>query len=126
MKKSLIILCSILLLNFGYGQVSEGNTKSAPFSFEELNSSEDIPLPPLKYLEAGDRTKLAYREYRPDQITAVLLFYHGGGAHSTAGYENIGSKLSDEYEIAVITPDLRGHGASEGERGDTPTVEQIF
>ena len=77
---------------------------------------------------ASDNTKLAYREYVPEEISAVLLFYHGGGAHSgvNSGYEHIGNGLSSRFNIAVITPDIRGHGDSEGERGDTPSTEQVF
>jgi len=100
---------------------------SAPsFSFEELLSAEKVPLPSLQYIEAGDKTRLAFREYVPQQIEAILLFYHGGGTYSTGGYQFIGNGLSKHHNILVITPDIRGHGDSGGERGDTPSVQQVF
>jgi alpha-beta hydrolase superfamily lysophospholipase len=34
--------------------------------------------------------------------------------------------LSKHSNILVVTPDIRGHGDSDGARGDTPSVEQVF
>ncbi len=100
---------------------------SAPsFSFEELLSAVEVPVPSLQYVKAGDKTRLAFREYVPQKIEAILLFYHGGGTYSTGGYEFIGDGLSKYFNILVVTPDIRGHGDSGGERGDTPNVEQVF
>ena len=100
--------------------------RAPSFSFEELLSAEKVPVPSLQYIESSDKTRLAFREYVPQKIDAILLFYHGGGTYSTGGYEFIGDKLSKQYDILVITPDIRGHGESSGERGDAPSVEQVF
>ena len=56
----------------------------------------------------------------------VVLFYHGGGTHSGAGYQFLGSGLQNEFDIAVYMPDIRGHGASEGPSGDTPNPKQVW
>jgi len=127
--KTLTFVTSILIFMSCVSLSSaKDNMKSYPFSFEQLFSAEKVFIPSLQYIEASDNTKLAYREYVPKQITAVLLFYHGGGAHSGAasGYEHIGNGLSNRFNIAVFTPDIRGHGNSGGERGDTPSPEQVF
>lgn len=100
--------------------------KGHPFSFKEIESAEKTPIPSLHYIEARDKTRLAYREYIPKDITAVLIFYHGGGAYSGAGYQHIGDGLRNRFNIAVYTPDIRGHGNSGGERGDTSSPEQVF
>lgn len=107
---------------------------SAPFSFHKASEAADEGDPPAppEFVVASDGVKLAVRVYRPRQNPpkAILIFYHGGGAHSGAGYQMIGHGLSNdicnEYGVMVYTPDLRGHGASEGPRGDASSVEQVF
>ena len=100
--------------------------KGSPFSFEELRNAERVFVPPLQYLKAGDDVTLAYRAYIPSEISAVLIFYHGAGAHSGVTYPYIGDGLSKHFNIAVYTPDMRGHGFSGGERGDAPSSEQVL
>lgn len=103
------------------------NSKSNDsFSFKELDLAPEVFIPHLQFIEASDNTKLAYREYIPEKIEAILLFYHGGGAYSKAGYQFIGDGLSKRFNILVITPDIRGHGDSDGNRGDIPNVEQVL
>ncbi len=34
--------------------------------------------------------------------------------------------MSNRFNIAVFTPDIRGHGDSGGEKGDAPSPEQVF
>jgi len=123
---STLIFISLVSIGLVSSSSAQDDTKGSPFSYEELDSAEKVPIPSLQYIEASDKTKLAYREYIPEQITAVLIFYHGGGAHSAGGYQYIGNGLSNRFNIAVFTPDTRGHGDSGGERGDAPNPEQVF
>ena len=102
------------------------DSKGDSFSFEELELAPRVSIPPLQYIEADDGVRLAYREYVPEKIDAVLIFYHGGGTYCTGGYQFIGDGLSKRSDILVVTPDIRGHGDSGGERGDAPSVEQVF
>ncbi len=83
-------------------------------------------MPALETLTASDGVKLAYRRYLPATPRAVVLFYHGGGAHNAAGYQTLASSLQTQYAVAVFLPDLRGHGASEGSRGDSPSPKQVW
>jgi len=105
---------------------------SGPFSFVEIDKPETNGIetpPPAEKITAKDGVQLNVHVYRPkvDKPTAALLFYHGGGAHSLAGYQHIGKGLSnDKYNIVVYMPDLRGHGLSGGPRGDSPSSEQVF
>ena len=80
----------------------------------------------VQYLDATDGIRLAYRAYVPTNPVAIVVFYHGSGANSGAGYVPIGETLSQRYDIATYLPDIRGHGLSGGDRGDTPTVQQIY
>lgn len=96
------------------------------FSLEELHNAERKQLAPLEYLQASDQTSLAFRPYLPLYPKAVLVFYHGAGAHSGLIYKHIGADLRDNFDIGVYMPDLRGHGHSGGDRGDAPSDEQVW
>lgn len=96
------------------------------FSLSELKNADKKPLSPLQYVKATDGLFLAYRPYFPQQAQAVLIFLHGGGAHSGLSYNHIGVGLRDDFDIAVYMPDIRGHGSSEGARGDAPNKEQVW
>ena len=102
-------------------------TVPAPsFSRDELREAAPLAAAGVSFIEAGDGVALAYRAYIPAAPRAVLLFYHGGGAHSGAGYQHIGHGLQLRFRIAVYTPDIRGHGASGGPRGDAPTPRRVW
>lgn len=100
------------------------SSNSSPFSFKELDdAAKDAPAPPEPlFVESTDSVLLAIREYEPKNSppSAALVFYHGGGAHSGAGYQLLARGLVEDYNLRVFTPDLRGHGASGGPRGDAP------
>ena len=98
----------------------------ASFSMRELREAGPATLPDTEILAASDGVALAYRRYPLASPRAALLFYHGGGAHSGAGYQWLGSGLRSESSVAVYMPDLRGHGASGGPRGDAPSPGQLW
>ncbi len=101
-------------------------TATYSFSVKEIELAEEVAIPPIQFLESVDRIKLGYREYNPSHIKSILIFYHGGGAHSAAGYQHLGVGLRDDYGVLVISPDIRGHGQSGGRRGDAPNPEQVY
>ncbi|MFT6909967.1 MAG: acylglycerol lipase, partial [Oleiphilaceae bacterium] len=80
------------------------------FSLVEIQNADIKPIPPLKYVQATDDIALAYRAYLPQQAKAILIFYHGAGAHSGLTYNHIGDGLREGFDIAVYMPDIRGHG----------------
>jgi pimeloyl-ACP methyl ester carboxylesterase len=96
------------------------------FSFKELRETARIKPGPAESIVADDGVILSYRRYLPASPVAVVLFYHGGGAHSGAGYQYLSNSLQSEYKIAVYTPDIRGHGNSDGIRGDSPSPKQVW
>ena len=83
-------------------------------------------IPAIGYLTATDGTRLAYYPYVPSNPIATLIFYHGSGANSAAGYLPIGQELRDTYHIATYLVDMRGHGMSGGPRGDAPSPQQVW
>jgi acylglycerol lipase len=120
-----VILPSIFLTQNVIANPSEQTSENF-FSLVEIKGVDKKPLQPLEYIKATDDVALAYRAYLPLQPKAVLIFYHGAGAHSGLTYNHIGIGLRDDFDIAVYMPDIRGHGFSEGERGDAPDVEQVW
>jgi acylglycerol lipase len=97
-----------------------------PFSFKELQEASSVELPILETLTASDGVTLSYRRYTPATPRAVVLFYHGGGAHSGVGYQYFSRGLQNKFDTAVYMPDIRGHGGSGGPRGDTPGPKQVW
>ncbi|WP_028562745.1 alpha/beta hydrolase [Paenibacillus pinihumi] len=90
------------------------------------NTASRLVTDHVRYTEASDHTQIAYRNYSPANPKAVVIFYHGSGANSGAGYQPVGIGLSEKYGIATYLPDIRGHGLSGGERGDAPSLQQIY
>lgn len=105
-------------------------SNSQAFDLKQLQeAAEQAPPPPEPvFVKASDGVELAVRVFSPKQHKprGILIFYHGGGAHSGAGYPLLAHGLAADYGIQVFTPDLRGHGESKGPRGDSPSKEQMY
>src|SRR4030043_305965 len=98
-----------------------------PFSFREILKKPRVKTPELKYFSSFDKVKLAYYDFFPKgKPIGTVIFLHGGGAHSLAGYEVGADTLRNRYNIRTYLADLRGHGKSEGKRGDSPKVEYVW
>jgi acylglycerol lipase len=101
--------------------------KPSPFSFDEIRSGPSALLDRPEFVKASDGIDLAYYTKIPkSKPAAALIFLHGGGAYSGAGYQNFAEGLSEKYGISVYLIDLRGHGNSGGPRGDSPSVQQVW
>ncbi|MCS6989903.1 MAG: lysophospholipase [Chloroherpetonaceae bacterium] len=77
----------------------------------------------VSYFTSFDLTRLAYREVLPDTFGAILAFIHG-----TAAQSKLYLPLADTLRkngIATALLDLRGHGLSEGERGDAKNATAL-
>ena len=108
------------------GQTKESAMSETSFSFRELSEAGKVTLTPPQSLQATDGIRLSYRRYTPTFPRSAVLFFHGGGAHSGAGYQHIGNGLQTKFDTVVYTPDIRGHGLSEGPRGDAPNPKQVW
>lgn len=72
------------------------------------------------YFQSEDGLQLYWQSWLPAHPPqASLLVIHGYGEHS-GRYAHVAEALN-EAGIAVHGIDLRGHGRSEGKRGDTPS-----
>ena len=96
-------------------------------SLNQSQLDQSIPTTkPTGYLTATGGVPLAYYADLPANPVATLVFYHGSGANSAAGYLPLGQELAATYHVATYLIDIRGHGASGGPRGDTPTPDQVW
>ena len=74
------------------------------FSFQALREASDVELASLKFIPASDDVTLAYRRYTPVEPCIGLLFYHGGGAHSGAGYQHLGHGPAKGVQLGSLHP----------------------
>ena len=113
MKTIVLFVSTLVLISWVSLSSSKENTIGPSFSYEELESAEKVPIPSVQYIEASDKTRLAYREYTPEKIKAILIFYHGGGTYSAGGYQHIGNGLSNRFNILFVQNAIyRTHGNS--------------
>ncbi len=83
-------------------------------------------LPPDTYtIRSRDGLRLFVREWRPSVTPrAVVCVLHGHGEHG--GRHHALAEALAGAGFAVLAPDLRGHGLSEGKRGHTPSYEHLL
>ncbi len=77
----------------------------------------------VSYFTSFDLTRLAYREILPSDFRTILVFIHGTAAQSKL-YLPLADTLR-RYGIATGLLDLRGHGLSEGTRGDAKNTTAL-
>ncbi len=77
----------------------------------------------VSYFTSFDLTRLAYREILPASFSTMLVFIHGTAAQSKL-YLPLADTLR-RYGIATALLDLRGHGLSEGTRGDAKNTTAL-
>ncbi|MDP2661223.1 MAG: lysophospholipase [Dehalococcoidia bacterium] len=75
------------------------------------------------YCEMDDGARLFYRAWIPVQPRQVIACFHGMGAYG-GHFRVIGERLKPQG-IAVYVFDLRGHGLSDGSRGDFAHMERF-
>jgi len=96
------------------------------FSFNEMTKAEKIDIGIPSFFRATDGINIAYYVTEATRPIASLIFIHGGGAYSGAGYQYLAKGLGAKYNVSVYLLDIRGHGNSEGPRGDSSTVDQVW
>jgi alpha-beta hydrolase superfamily lysophospholipase len=96
--------------------------------FEQELARTESPLPCKRGAVCPpDKSRLIYSVFRrAGPVQDALVFYHGGGAHMSAGYQFMASALVRKAPISVCLVDLRGHGASGGQRGHTVKKEYVW
>lgn len=98
-----------------------------PFSFQEINSIPDFALLQPHFLSASDGVQLAYYSFLPNKnVDHIVLLYPGAGLYANKIYQWVAKTLQEKYAIGCYIFDIRGHGHSQGKRGDAPSIEQVW
>ncbi|GAB4479703.1 MAG: alpha/beta hydrolase [Anaerolineales bacterium] len=70
-----------------------------------------------------DGTQFYARQWTPEKPQAAVILIHGHGEHINR-YAHV-AQAFNQAGFALLGFDLRGHGQSEGQRGHTPSYEQM-
>jgi acylglycerol lipase len=127
MKKIFFIILQITFIILSFAGCATMQFTDEPFSFAKILAQPQIKIIDNALFKTSDNINLAYYEYQTaTKPTMVLVFLHGGGACSSAGYQYLAETLSRNYNIKVYLLDMRGHGLSDGKRGDAPSKERLW
>ncbi len=97
-----------------------------PFSFKEIDAIQDFTLTKPQFLTASDGVQLAYYPFVNDDNRAITILYAGAGLYGNKTYQWVAKTLNEQYNIGCYVFDIRGHGHSEGERGDAASINQVW
>jgi alpha-beta hydrolase superfamily lysophospholipase len=96
-----------------------------PFSGKEIQSLADFELTKPEFLTASDGCKLAYYSFANSRSNQIVILYAGAGLYGNKTYQWVAKTLHEEYGIGCYIFDIRGHGHSQGDRGDGPSIQQV-
>ena len=97
-----------------------------PFSYTAIDALEDFTLAQPHYMKASDGVQLAYYSFLSDDNHAITILYAGAGMYGNKTYQWVAKTLNEKHNIGCYIFDIRGHGHSEGERGDAPSIKQVW
>jgi len=117
MKKTFFYLFLIIII---IGTLSCSNSNKFKFSLPDAKNYKDIEV---KFLKSDDNVKLAYRQIGSEKYNAAIVFVPGSTMYGYY-YVYLLTELS-KYNILVRIIDIRGHGDSEGPRGDVPSENTL-
>ncbi|MFQ3598165.1 MAG: alpha/beta fold hydrolase [Chloroherpetonaceae bacterium] len=117
----------ILLLSFLVGISACSSSEKSIFTIGESDRPIYARLmtepDSVHYFISFDLTRLAYREILPASFSTMLVFIHGTAAQSKL-YLPLADTLR-QFGIATALIDLRGHGLSEGGRGEAKNTTAL-
>lgn len=122
----LISIAIYFAIAFGLilSQPADGKVKGETLHFDAISHAEAADIP-LQYYDAGGKTRLGYRYLSSKRDDAPLfVFLHGSGWHGQ-GYLQMARAIHGNGDVAVVLPDLRGHGPKPERRGDVDYIGQF-
>lgn len=86
------------------------------------NAPSQGGAPPVLHAQMRDGYDLAYRRFDGPVGAPMLVLLHGSGWH---GLQFVALAQQLSAKATVLVPDLRGHGAAPGRRGDIDYIGQF-
>ena len=99
---------------------------ATPFSFKEVDALEKFDLTAPLFLKASDGVELAYYKFVDSSSKKIVVLYAGAGLYGNKTYQWVAKTLQEKHGIGCYIFDVRGHGNSQGPRGDTPSIERVL
>lgn len=100
---------------------------TSAFSISAIQKTfTENPQKKPEFFNAKDDLKIAYYSFVPENAKAVIVFYHSAATWSMPLYQAMAQETAKKYNMAVYLFDIRGHGNSEGPRGDAPNVNSVL
>ena len=99
---------------------------ATPFSFKEVDALEKFDVTAPLFLKASDGIELAYYKFANSSSKKIVILYAGAGLYGNKTYQWVAKTLQEKYGIGCYIFDVRGHGNSQGPRGDAPSTERVL
>lgn len=93
------------------------------YDFASIEKAKNPGLEKELWLSVDEGDKLFNRVYESTS-DAVMILIHGSGTDSRY-LSDLANKIADENIATVVTPDMRGHGRNEGEKGFIEYIGQL-
>lgn len=127
MTYDIVFLMSIFVF---IGMSAKNNRTDFRFSDEKLLYEETKKVllkKPFFISSEKDNLKLAVYDFVDEKNSnkEIIIFIPGAGFYGNSLYQKMALELKSHNKNCILF-DLRGHGYSEGERGDVPTVDHIM
>ncbi len=100
--------------------------KATPFSFKEIDAVEEFDLTLPLFLKVSGGIELAYYKFADSSSKKIVILYAGAGLYGNKTYQWVAKNLHEKYGIGCYIFDVRGHGNSQGPRGDAPSIERVW
>jgi len=114
-----VVICFVLI----YWPIPEKKEiKNYDYSSIKRNSDSSL-LGKRHWIKTRDGSKIFSRVYSSENKD-VLILIHGSGSESRY-LASLASSIAEAKIATVLTPDLRGHGESDGKRGDLDYIGQL-
>lgn len=104
----------------------QGYIMASPFNFDAGPEVAELKTQAPNFIKASDNIDLAYYSFLPTQPDAVMIFYHGSGFWSDQLCQYMAQGMAQKLNVGTYLFDIRGHGNSQGDRGDAPSAEQVW
>ncbi len=125
----LLALCIFLGVKFCSQEKSKLHSSlqvSEAFSFKEIEAIEPFDMIEPSFLQASDGAQLAYYKFANPTDKNIVVLYAGAGLYGNKTYQWVAKKLHEQYDIGCYIFDIRGHGHSQGEPGDAPSIAIVL